>query len=333
MRRVLLIAVVVVAVVVLATAILIPYLTRMPGRHSSTLAPLTSEEAVLRDHLRNHVDTLASKIGERNIPNYANLQLARHYIARELTAVGYQVQEQTFTVAGSEVANIFVEIPGSSRLKEIVIFGGHYDSVVGTPGANDNGSGVAATLELARMARGLNPSRTMRFVFFVNEEPPYFQSDAMGSVVYARRCREQKENVIAMFSLETMGYYSDQPNSQQYPSELAAMYPTTGNFIAFASNVGSAALLRHSVESFRKSTTLPAEGGAAPESIPGVGWSDHWSFWKQGYPAVMVTDTAPYRYPHYHASTDTPDKLDYDRLARCVTGLFGLLTDLAVSPR
>jgi Zn-dependent M28 family amino/carboxypeptidase len=329
MLKMLLVAV---GIVILLLAILVPYLTRMPGQRSLTLSALSADEVAIRDHLREHVATLASKIGERNIPNYANLQLARHYIARELTTIGYQVEEQTFTVSGSEVANVFIEIPGSSPAKEIVIFGAHYDSVVGTPGANDNGSGVAATFELARLARNLKPSRTVRFVFFVNEEPPYFQSDSMGSVVYARRCHQQKEKVVAMFSLETMGYYSDEPNSQQYPSELAAMYPTTGNFIAFASNVGSAPLLRRSVELFRNSTTLPAEGGAAPESIPGVGWSDHWSFWKQGYSAVMVTDTAPYRYPHYHASTDTPDKLDYERLARCVTGLFGVLQELAARP-
>ena len=327
MRRLLLVAII---IVVLAIAILVPYLTRMPGQRSSSLAPLTAEEITIRDRLRDEVTTLASKIGERNIPQYASLQLARHYIARELTAIGYQVQEQTFTVNGSEVANIFVEVPGTSRAKEIVIFGGHYDSIVGTPGANDNGSGAAATLELARLAKNLKPSRTLRFVFFVNEEPPYFQTDTMGSVVYARRCRERKEDVVAMFSLETMGYYSDEPNSQKYPSELAALYPHTGNFIAFASNMASAKLLRHSVKVFRNSTTLPAEGGAAPESIPGVGWSDHWSFWKQGYPAVMVTDTAPFRYAHYHAATDTPDRLDYARLSRCVTGLYGVLSDVAL---
>jgi Zn-dependent M28 family amino/carboxypeptidase len=305
------------------------YFTRMPGHRSSKLAPLTSAEIALRDQLRRHVEILGNEIGERNVPNYDELQRARDYIIRELTALGYQAEQQRYTAAGREVSNIVVEIPGASRAQEIVIFGAHYDSVVGTPGANDNGSGVAALLELARVSRDLRPSRNIRFVFFVNEEPPYFQTDAMGSVVYARRCHERKENIVAMFSLETMGYYSDEPNSQQYPTELAALYPHTGNFIAFASNVRSTPLLRHTAEVFSKSTTLPVEGGAAPESIPGVGWSDHWSFWKEGYAAVMVTDTAPYRYPHYHASTDTPDKLDYERLARCVTGLNGVLRDLA----
>lgn len=323
------------AILIAAGAVLVSvvaigaYLTRMPGKRAETLAALTAAEQQIRTGLARHVQTLAGEIGERNMRQYHNLTLARDYIARELTQLGYEIEQQPFTAEGREVSNIIAEIPGTTRPKEIVIFAAHYDSVFGTPGANDDGSGVAAVLEIARLSRGLKPARTLRFVLFVNEEPPYFQSELMGSVVYARRCKERKEDVVAMYSLETMGYYSDEPNSQQYPSELATLYPNTGNFIAFASNVGSANLLRHSVEVFRENTTLPSEGGAAPEAIPGVGWSDHWSFWRQGYSAVMVTDTAPYRYPHYHATSDTPDQLDYDRLARCVTGLFAVLRDLA----
>lgn len=323
------------AILIAAGAVLVSvvaigaYLTRMPGKRAETLAALTAAEQQIRTGLARHVQTLAGEIGERNMRHYRNLTLARDYIARELIQLGYEIEQQPFTAEGREVSNIIAEIPGTTRPKEIVIFAAHYDSVFGTPGANDDGSGVAAVLEIARLSRGLKPARTLRFVLFVNEEPPYFQSELMGSVVYARRCKERKEDVVAMYSLETMGYYSDEPNSQQYPSELATLYPNTGNFIAFASNVGSANLLRHSVEVFRENTTLPSEGGAAPEAIPGVGWSDHWSFWRQGYSAVMVTDTAPYRYPHYHATSDTPDQLDYDRLARCVTGLFAVLRDLA----
>lgn len=323
------------AILIAAGAVLVSvvaigaYLTRMPGKRAETLAALTAAEQQIRTGLARHVQTLAGEIGERNMRQYHNLTLARDYIARELTQLGYEIEQQPFTAEGREVSNIIAEIPGTTRPKEIVIFAAHYDSVFGTPGANDDGSGVAAVLEIARLSRGLKPARTLRFVLFVNEEPPYFQSELMGSVVYARRCKERKEDVVAMYSLETKGYYSDEPNSQQYPSELATLYPNTGNFIAFASNVGSANLLRHSVEVFRENTTLPSEGGAAPEAIPGVGWSDHWSFWRQGYSAVMVTDTAPYRYPHYHATSDTPDQLDYDRLARCVTGLFAVLRDLA----
>jgi Zn-dependent M28 family amino/carboxypeptidase len=230
------------------------------------------------------------------------------------------------------VRNIEVEVQGSARASEVVIVGAHYDSVLGAPGANDNGSGVAAVIELVRLFRGSNPARTLRFVTFVNEEPPFSHSDAMGSRHYARRARERGETIVAMFSLETIGYYSDAPGSQRYPFPLGFFYPSTGNFVAFVSNLTSRALLHEATVSFRRHAGIPSEGIAAPAWIPGVDWSDHWSFWREGWPALMVTDTAPYRYPHYHSGEDTPDKVDYERLARVVTGLHGMLRELAQVP-
>ncbi len=209
------------------------------------------------------------------------------------------------------------------------MIGAHYDSVAGAVGANDNGSGVAATLELARLMKDAKPSRTVRFVAFVNEEPPFYRSDQMGSGVYARRSRERKDNIVAMLSLETIGYYSDEPGSQRYPFPLNFFYPSTGNFIAFVSNLGSRPLLHASIAAFRRHAGFPSDGVAAPAFIPGIDWSDHRSFWQEGYPALMVTDTAPYRYPHYHTPQDTPDKVDYERLARVITGLHGMLRELA----
>ena len=132
-----------------------------------------------------------------------------------------------------------------------------------------------------------------------------------------------------MFSLETIGYYTDKPDTQSYPFPLSFFYPKTGNFVAFVANLSSRALLHEAIASFRRHAQFPSEGVAAPGLLPGVGWSDHWSFWKEGYPALMVTDTAPYRYPYYHTMQDTPDKVDYERLARVVTGLDGMLRDLA----
>jgi len=143
----------------------------------------------------------------------------------------------------------------------------------------------------------------------------------MGSRRYALRARERNERIAAMFSLETIGWYSEQPGSQRYPFPLSFFYPSTGNFLAFVSNLGSRALLHESLASFRRQAKFPSEGVAAPALIPGVDWSDHASFWEQGYPALMLTDTAPYRYPHYHSAADTPDKVDYERLARVVSGL------------
>ena len=208
----------------------------------------------------------------------------------------------------------------------------HYDSAPGTPGANDNGSAVASLLTLARRFAGQPQPRTLRFVFFVNEEPPFFQTAAMGSWVYAKECRRRHDRIVGMWSLETMGYYSDAKGSQHYPFPFSLFYPDTGNFIGFVANSQSGELLKRTIGGFRKHAQFPSEGVAAPDVVPGLGWSDHWSFWQEGYPAVMITDTALFRYPHYHEATDTPDRLDYDRLGRVVDGLTAVVRDLAADP-
>ena len=184
-------------------------------------------------------------------------------------------------------------------------------------------------LEVARLLRDSNPGHTIRFVAFVNEEPPSFLGETMGSLVYARRIKERGDNVLAMLSLETIGYYSDVKGSQQYPAPFNLFYPDTGNFIGFVGDLGSRELVRRAIKTFRQTTKFPSEGLAAPVGTPGVGWSDHWSFWQVGYPAIMLTDTAPFRYPHYHQSSDTPDKIDYDRMARVVLGVSKVVAELA----
>jgi Zn-dependent M28 family amino/carboxypeptidase len=208
------------------------------------------------------------------------------------------------------------------------VIGAHYDTVYDCPGADDNTSGMAALLELARLLKGSHPARTVRFVAFVNEEPPWFQTDNMGSWVYAREAHRKKENIVAAVSLETVGMYSDVEGSQQYPEGFKSLYPSKGNFIAFIGDLGSHALVRDAVRSFRANSQIPSEGSAVPAWIAGVGWSDHWSFWQEGYPGIMVTDTAPFRNPNYHRPTDKPETLDYERMARVVHGLVGVVTDL-----
>lgn len=298
-------------------------------KHEAPPPPPTREEALLRDRLHEHVSVLAGKIGERNTARYQELKRAAEYVTRQFREAGLPVREEPYRVGGKEVVNIEAELKGSSRPEEIVVVGAHYDSVMGSPGANDNGSGVAALLEVARRLKSTGPARTIRFVGFVNEEPPYFQTEEMGSRVYARNAKKRGDKVVAMLSLETIGYYSDQPDSQQYPPPLNLFYPSTGNFIGIVSNIGSATLMNRVLRSFRKATSFPAEGAAAPEWITGVGWSDQWAFWREGYPALMVTDTAPFRYRHYHEPTDTPDKLDYRRMARVVLGISKAVAELA----
>jgi hypothetical protein len=305
------------------------YMIAVPGRsHGGALPPLAGEEKALAANLRAHVEAVASR--EHNaLKEPAALEGAARHIEFTLFSLGYEVGTQRFETEHREVRNIEVTVAGGARAAQIVVVGAHYDSVLGAVGANDNGSGVAALLELARLMKEAKPARTVRFVAFVNEEPPFFVTGEMGSQHYARRARKRGENVVAMFSLETIGWYSDQPGSQHYPFPFSLFYPSKGNFLAFVANLGSRSLLHEALASFRRHAAFPSEGVAAPEFIPGIGWSDHRSFWEQGYPALMVTDTAPFRYPHYHTMQDTPDKVDYERLARVVTGLNGMLRELA----
>lgn len=305
---------------------------RMPGTsYQGPLPPADHRLQRLASELRRDVAYLAEEIGERNVQHRPDeLAQARAFIAAELSSGGYSVQVQEYQVHGTTCANLEVEITGSTRPDEIVIIGAHYDSVPQCPAANDNGSGVAALLSLARSYSGTSTDRTLRFVAFVNEEAPYSHTDAMGSWVYARRCRERQENVVAMLSLETIGYYSDEPGSQRYPPIVGRVYPSVGNFIAFVGNVRYGRLVRQVVRAFRESEQFPSEGGALPEAITDIARSDNWAFWQEGYPALMVTDTAaPFRYPYYHTAEDTVDKIDFDRMARVVRGLHGVVGELA----
>jgi hypothetical protein len=308
---------------------------RMPGKNVSKAAPLSPDEVALREELHADVQRLAGEIGERNMWHYAKLNAAADFIEDSFSRVGLHARRDSYEIRGQACHNIEVEIPGEpqgaavSSPPSIILIGAHYDSVFGSPGANDNGSGVAAMLALARRFAGKTTQHTLRFVAFVNEEPPYFLGGDMGSFVYASRCKACGDKISAMISLETIGYFSDAPHSQTYPSPgLGIFYPKVGNFIGFVSNVQSRALLRRVVALFRKHAKIPSEGAALPSFVPGVSWSDQWSFWRCGYPGIMITDTAPFRYPHYHSASDTPDKLDYDRFTLVVSGMEKVIEDL-----
>jgi Zn-dependent M28 family amino/carboxypeptidase len=306
---------------------MVSFLRKLPGRSfTGPLPSLTPKQAEISRRLREHVQHIAGDIGGRSIREQPQgLAACAAYIEGELRRYGLVVERQTFAADCMEVANVVGE---RSASEEIIVFGAHYDTCLGLPGANDNASGIAATLFLAETLKSL-ARKSVRFAFFANEEPPYFQTEQLGSVVYAARCRHRAEKIVAMLSLETIGYYSDVKGSQHYPFGMDLGFPNMGNFIGFVSNWRSRALLDRAIGSFRANARFPSEGIAAPELIPGVGWSDHWSFWQAVYPALMVTDTAPYRYPHYHHASDTPDKLDYDRLARVTEGLVTVMETLA----
>jgi len=275
----------------------------------------------LRERLQYHVEVLAAEIGERHVWRPRALAAAAHYIEEALSASGREVRQQRYEVEGVVCANLEVELLGQERPTEIVLVGAHYDTVEGSPGADDNASGVAAMLEIAWLLRDQQLGCTVRCAAFVNEEPPFFRSRAMGSAVYARAARARGDNIKLMLSLEMVGYFSGGPRSQRYPPLLRFFYPDRGNFIGFVSNWRSRFVLAKVHDSFRSQCAFPSERLASPAIVPGISWSDQRSFWRMGYPALMVTDTAFYRNPHYHRPTDTPDTLDFDSMASVAAGL------------
>ena len=286
-------------------------MTAMPERpYAGPLPPLSGEGRALSLRLRLHVAALAA--AERN----TDLETPARYIEAAFSRLGLQPRSQYFESGARKVRNIEA---GSGS----IVVGAHYDTVPGSPGADDNASGVAVLIELAAM------KLPVRFVAFANEEMPYFLGPEMGSWMWAKRARERGDTVLAMFSLEMLGYYSNAPRSQVYPFPLSFFYPDRADFIAFVGDLGARGLVHRSIKSFRRNAQFPSHGVAAPGFIPGVSWSDHWSFRRHGFPAIMITDTAFYRYPHYHLPTDTPEKLDYERMARVTMGLAAMLRELS----
>ncbi|PWB80599.1 MAG: aminopeptidase [Candidatus Methylomirabilota bacterium] len=302
----------------------------MPHTSIPVSGAVSITRQVSSQQLRTHVARLAGEIGERNIFRPAALRAAADYIEAEWRHQGYQVIPHRYDLSGSQWANLEVTRPGSVQPGEVLLIGAHYDSVQGSPGANDNASGIAALLELSRLFADITPALTVRFVAFVNEEPPFFLTRQQGSVVYAKAARARGDTILLMVSLETIGCYRDEPNSQHYPPLFRFFYPNRGDFIAFVSDFRSRVLMRRAVQAFRKSSDCPLERVATFRFVPGVGWSDHWSFWRQGYRAIMVTDTAFYRYPYYHTSQDTPDKLAYPAFTRVTAGLAETFSALAL---
>ncbi len=309
----------------------------MAALPATAIAAAPSGAPDLAVRLEQHVRAVASV--EHNTRRPAELEQAARYIESTLIALGYQLRRQEYFDGSQQVRNIEVALRARTGAgadasaqppARIIIVGAHYDSARGAPGANDNGSGTAALLELARLLRTaiIAPGTELKLVWYVNEEPPHFGTDAMGSWRHAQALKEANQPVQAVLILETIGYYTSARNSQRYPPGLAALYPDTGNFLAFVSTLGSGALLRKTLASFRLVSRFPAQGLVAPGLIDGVTWSDHTSYNQHGYPAIMITDTAFLRYPHYHTAADTPDKLDYASLAQVVTGLELVVRDM-----
>jgi len=295
---------------------------------SKSFTDTEKENTQLMERLKQHVYTLAHQIGNRNVFKYEALEEAAKYISKEFESFGYKVEFQDYSVYGKKTSNIIATKKGGEKSEEIIIIGAHYDTRY-SPGADDNASGVATLLELARSFSTKNTNRTVKFIAFVNEERPFFKTKDMGSYVYARQAHENKENIKAVIALDSIGYYRNEPNSQRYPPFFGIFYPNKGNFICVAGNFSSKWLIKKIVSIFKKKKYFPIESFIGPSSVPGVDYSDHWSFWQEGYlSAVVISDTAFYRNPHHHADSDTYQTLDYKSLARVCEGLEEVLTDL-----
>jgi len=294
--------------------------------HRGPLPAITAEERALSSSLRSHVEAIASK--PRNTGHPEALEASAQYIEAQLAKLSLTIERQTYSADGQTVRNIHTTIGRLVPGVPTFIVGAHYDSAYDAPGANDNGSGVAALLELARLLKDHQPRRhRLRLVFFVNEEPPHFLESTMGSAHFARWIAG-REKVRGMISLETIGSFSDQPGTQKFPPPFSLVYENKGDFVAFVGTTQGRPLVNEALAVFRRHTSFPSIGGVGYRFIPGIDWSDHASFDDLAIPALMITDTAIFRYPHYHKRTDTPDKLDYERLSRVTKGVERMLREI-----
>jgi Zn-dependent M28 family amino/carboxypeptidase len=280
----------------------------------------------MKDILLNSIGTvryLSDEIGQRSYLDIPELNRTADFIEDKLSSFGYRVAREEFSYGEGTYYNIISDIKGKEENEDgMLLVGAHYDTVVGTPGADDNASGIAGLLELARLSAQSPPRRAMRFAAFCLEEPPAFMTSRMGSYVHARRCREKEDRIFGMISLEMLGYYSDYKGSQLYPSSIFRLfYPDRGNFIAFVGNISSKPFTKNMRDAFRAHSSLPVETLHGISLVPGVDFSDHRSFWKFGFPAFMITDTAFYRNPNYHGPGDTAETLDYEKMAELIRGL------------
>ena len=288
----------------------------------------------IEQNLRRHVDRLAGLIGPRHLKKPKTIAATLGMLRGEWEAMGYSVAAETYDALGDEATNLMVETPGKNSLnskssREIILLGAHYDTIAPTPGADDNASAVAVLLEVSRLLRDHLGKRTARYVAFACEEMPYFHTFSMGSQTNATRARERGDRIKAMLCLEMVGYFRDEPGSQAIPDAipnyLRPLFPQRGNFLAAVGNLRSAKLLWPLRRGFKRATRLPLFTIALPEKIRDIRRSDNSSFWDQGYPALMLTDTSYLRNPHYHLETDTPETLDYQRMTQVTIGVAGAM--------
>lgn len=278
--------------------------------------------------LEDHVQKLSVDFSPRDADHPDNLDRAAVYIREEFTRAGGIVSEQPYLVNGKTYRNIIAQF--GPDIDDRIVVGAHYDTAGPLPGADDNASGVAGLIELAALLPKAQLNSRVELVAFTLEEPPYFRTEQMGSAIHATSLQKQNSRVKAMFSLEMIGYFSDSAKSQHFPAGiLSTFYPSEGNFIAVTGRLREGLLVRRIKTAMLRGSALPVYSINAPTLITGIDFSDQLNYWKAGFPAVMVTDTAFYRNPNYHSLRDTPEKLDYQRMALVVEGVYAAVMDLS----
>jgi hypothetical protein len=265
------------------------------------------------------------KLGPRNSENdksYKQLRQCEEWIKQRWESQGYVVRKDSFSIKGKEYSNLEIEIKGRTLPSETIIISAQYDTLPDSPGANNNGSGIAILFQLSQLLRKHGPDRTLRLLNFVNEEDPFFGTEMMGSYQYAKRCCQQGEDIKVMLSLDALGIYRDEPGSQELPFPFSLFYPDRGNFLAFIGNLRSREYMIEVTRGFKKGSSFQIQAGVAPEWAKGAAWSDHSSFWKFGYPGIMVTDTGGFRSPSHTTKEDTMEKLNFEAMSRIVIGMY-----------
>lgn len=284
------------------------------------------------DRLKQHVRKLSVDFSGRSFDNPAQLDGAARYIESEFAALGLAVQSQRFNARGRPYRNLVAALGPDTR--EVLVIGAHYDVADDSPGAHaqpdgyiqpgadDNASGVAGLIELARLLKDQPLRQRIELVAYANEEPPFFRTPGMGSAVHARSLTASGKRASLMLSLECIGYFSDTPGSQDYPvGLLGAVYPSTGNFIALVGRMEDGAVTREVKSALLSASDLPVASINAPAFVVGVDFSDHLNYWHEGFVGLMLTDTAFYRNKAYHSAADTPERLDYGRMAKVIDGV------------
>ncbi len=295
------------------------------------ISPVTfktkSELKVNSDRLKKHVDMISEQLSPRSHAHTENLNKIAAYISGEFKSSNAIIHQQNFVVNDKEYKNVIAEYGPASA--QVIIIGAHYDAEGNNPGADDNASGIAGLLELGQLLSKTRVGSRVMLVAYSLEEPPYFGTDSMGSAIHAKTLREKGVSVKLMICLEMIGYFTEEKGTQGFPMPLMRVfYPSVGNFVAVVDQVFSnhAQQLKKTMSNV---ISLPVYSINAPTTIPGVDFSDHRNYWKYGYPAIMVTDTAFYRNTAYHSPNDKADRLDYGKMSQVVEGIYSYVKQIA----